>query len=880
VSQVATSIKTSNETITNYANEERNQFSSKLRVASEFKGRKIVEFAKKISVSLDVDVNRVLKQSGSTQHGSEIITSFAVNRLIEMEIPDFSGKKNFVTFNPIFGMNIRSYLEESDSNKKFALAKNLFSTYGMLVFERGIFGGYREARAVVTQSDIERYRYKKADINVCFEAAVSGSTKAPFGLQAESNYSLSVCNENNKEEMEELRSKFFSSSATEEITGGRLIDSPQGNKQFVVEASDVVALKRKQYYRSDDLVGLKLRPITDFLNPQKIHPLEFGRLQITEEEFLQIKDDLEIHMLDALAQTGQKLDACNTTDSNCAYTYFENNAENGDLNYDNLNCRCFSPFLVDSPLNIALYKPTSQSSNFYSLPLGNGTSINAVDKRLTGNIALTQREKKPFWQVNLKHMYFIQKIIVYIPSGQYMNHMQNFQVKVIDDSGVVVWSGRQNNALKNKHEFVVPSDRDPGCIVEISLPGSQQNNGKKHLSLQEVEVYGEPLPLNVALKKPATQSSDYDSGRKASKGVDGDSSPTSNGITQTKQETDPWWKVHLQSSYIIQWIKIYVRSDCCKERTQGFIVELYDQGNLTQHYPPNYDQNTLVQIPVDNHYATEVIVRLEGDNRILSLQEVEVYGIPNYNYQFIPFLPDYVLKVNLLGWWDFESGFGNDALQQNDFLGYGARIVSDRQGYNGGAVELNGATQYMEIPIPTFQFNATSEFTLSIWVKTPADGGGLVLYHGPTGRKDYIWLIGASTESKIFGHQHHLYPSWAISRYEHTYNETWFHIIARKIVLFGTPFLTLIINGQLTRTYNADDIESGTTSILPLRLGRGRDLKDGYFRGRIDDMGLWEKGLNRNEICSLFVGQNFGDSYDNCVSRYCDRFSFPIPCLT
>jgi hypothetical protein len=33
VSQVATSIKTSNETITNYANEERNQFSSKLRVA-------------------------------------------------------------------------------------------------------------------------------------------------------------------------------------------------------------------------------------------------------------------------------------------------------------------------------------------------------------------------------------------------------------------------------------------------------------------------------------------------------------------------------------------------------------------------------------------------------------------------------------------------------------------------------------------------------------------------------------------------------------------------------------------------------------------------------------------------------------------------------
>lgn len=89
---------------------------------------------------------------------------------------------------------------------------------------------------------------------------------------------------------------------------------------------------------------------------------------------------------------------------------------------------------------------------------------------------------------------------------------------------------------------------------------------------------GAPVPTmtNVALGKPATQSSDYHAGSvagPAGDGVDGDISgrPTES-LTITDADQNAWWQVDLGSANRIESIKILNRTDCCATRLSNFSV--------------------------------------------------------------------------------------------------------------------------------------------------------------------------------------------------------------------------------------------------------------------------------------------------------------------
>jgi len=70
---------------------------------------------------------------------------------------------------------------------------------------------------------------------------------------------------------------------------------------------------------------------------------------------------------------------------------------------------------------------------------------------------------------------------------------------------------------------------------------------------------------NIALGKPAEQSSDYDrSGHGPEKAVDGDTNQGSGEYThQALNNEYVWWNVSLTQLYNIESIKIYIRTDWC-----------------------------------------------------------------------------------------------------------------------------------------------------------------------------------------------------------------------------------------------------------------------------------------------------------------------------
>lgn len=138
---------------------------------------------------------------------------------------------------------------------------------------------------------------------------------------------------------------------------------------------------------------------------------------------------------------------------------------------------------------------------------------------------------------------------------------------------------------------------------------------------------------NIALGKPASQSSTYLSGA-AGRAVDGNTDGTyANGsVTHTGADAGPWWQVDLGSVQYISAVRVWNRTDCCADRLANWQIKLSDTG--ADWAAPKWASALQGQlgspstfVAVDK-YARYVRVEMPGQTQHLSLAEVEVQGTP------------------------------------------------------------------------------------------------------------------------------------------------------------------------------------------------------------------------------------------------------------
>jgi hypothetical protein len=143
---------------------------------------------------------------------------------------------------------------------------------------------------------------------------------------------------------------------------------------------------------------------------------------------------------------------------------------------------------------------------------------------------------------------------------------------------------------------------------------------------------------NVALSGTATQSStNYNA--LASRAIDGNTANhfDSGSVTHTNEETDPWWKVQLVAQeYSISQVIVYNRNenyadynDDIKARLNNFRMSVLLNGVEVFRYVDNASlANVVTSIVVpSNVIGNAVKIQLFGNNRVLSLAEVEVEGL-------------------------------------------------------------------------------------------------------------------------------------------------------------------------------------------------------------------------------------------------------------
>jgi hypothetical protein len=211
-------------------------------------------------------------------------------------------------------------------------------------------------------------------------------------------------------------------------------------------------------------------------------------------------------------------------------------------------------------------------------------------------------------------------------------------------------------------------------------------------------------------------------------------------------------------------------------------------------------------------------------------------------------IPSYVPVYGLQCYYPF-NGNGNDAGTLNNHLtNNGAVPTTDRFGNADAAYNFNGTSQYLIRNTPSFTFNPSSTFTVSMWHnRNTSSVVGIPLMHATNAAGNFIWIFQTGATNMQFG-TNKQQAAWIWAQSTSTTN-VWTHIV----LVYNAGAMTLYKDNVAVAT--ATFTHTGVTSAtLPLYVGRG--VGGNYFNGKIDDIGIWNRCLSACEINDLYTASN------------------------
>ena len=212
-------------------------------------------------------------------------------------------------------------------------------------------------------------------------------------------------------------------------------------------------------------------------------------------------------------------------------------------------------------------------------------------------------------------------------------------------------------------------------------------------------------------------------------------------------------------------------------------------------------------------------------------------------------VPYYVSADSLVGWWPFDGNADEAYLNVNNGTVIGATLTTDRFGSPSSAYLFNGINNKIELnPI-----NSTDYVTVSCWVlnqRNPVDGEwkGIVTTQ-PDNTKGFLLQDNTS-----------MIYQWAVSNgggYSYLYNtspitgDDWMHLVA--VIEPGS--MHIYVNGILENTIAIGSYVLESDADLNF----GSRYASEYYKGKLDDIGIWNRALTACEINQLYTASLLGD---------------------
>ncbi|MEY4126422.1 MAG: hypothetical protein RL737_611, partial [Bacteroidota bacterium] len=210
--------------------------------------------------------------------------------------------------------------------------------------------------------------------------------------------------------------------------------------------------------------------------------------------------------------------------------------------------------------------------------------------------------------------------------------------------------------------------------------------------------------------------------------------------------------------------------------------------------------------------------------------------------------PNYVPKTDLIAWMPFSGNSKDVSANANSNTVNGATLSTDRNNISNESYSFDGVDDYIELGGISSKLNASKGLTMSAWILWGGSGGYVfIIAPKPNG---YITIGSDSTIginvlncncSTDIDIKHKIKPN------------QWYHIALTYDISQGK--MSLYCDGKLISTKYENIYSYYSMNGSNSRLGNYY-FNNHYFKGKIDEVGLWNRELNSCEINLLFLGKN------------------------
>ncbi len=230
-------------------------------------------------------------------------------------------------------------------------------------------------------------------------------------------------------------------------------------------------------------------------------------------------------------------------------------------------------------------------------------------------------------------------------------------------------------------------------------------------------------------------------------------------------------------------------------------------------------------------------------------------------------VPSYVPSNGLSGWWSFSGNANDESGNGNNGTVNGAKSTVDRNGNANKAYDFDGKANFIEVPT-SISLNLDKDFTISSWFNADSmyDVPGtvkMILCKHRTGIDNDGYALGIWNNNQSTSIRGMVNFSAAPNFTTDTYpkdssgdvvTNKWYHLLVTYTLSNGD--LKYYLNGSLidSKIINFTISSNSLNVIIGAEFFPSGTDGNNFFNGKIDDIGIWNRALDSQEINNLFNG--------------------------
>ena len=220
-------------------------------------------------------------------------------------------------------------------------------------------------------------------------------------------------------------------------------------------------------------------------------------------------------------------------------------------------------------------------------------------------------------------------------------------------------------------------------------------------------------------------------------------------------------------------------------------------------------------------------------------------------------VPNYVPTNGLVGWWPFNGNANDESGNGNNGTVYGATLATDRFGLSNKAYNFDGVDDFIQI-LDTSSLRL-QQGTINCWVKySSMDKMQLIVKQNINNAWDSNYGIEINDYNQILGPGPRiigmyvigcgLQTAWTTFTPGNDLSGTIWHQLT---AVFDVGLMKIYIDGILMGSLNTPISSMNACAGSDLLLGRGWQNFPLWYSGHIDDLAIWNRALNQQEITDL-----------------------------